>query len=79
MINLSPSKNQFFKIDAETNEELKLNNVGKQNNILFTSISPIVRNTDSIKIIYEDGYVEIRKVKQSIPHTFVGRQEIILR
>ena len=50
--------------------------------------SPVIVNPEKKRInseeesflsqIYEDGYVEIRKVKQSILHTFVGRQEIIL-
>ncbi len=79
MINLCPSNKKFFKIDFESKEEIELTNVSEQNNVLFTSISPLVNHTDTIKVIHQDGYEEIRKVKQSIPHTFVGRQEIILR
>ena len=56
MINLSPSNKKFFKIDFESKEEIELTNVSEQNNVLFTSISPLVNHTDTIKVIHQDGY-----------------------
>lgn len=78
MINFSLSSKKFFKINFESKDEFELTNVREENNVLFTSISPLVTHKDTIKIIHQDGYEEVRKVKQSIPHTFVGRQKIIL-
>ena len=66
MINLSPCRKKFFKIDSETKEEIELEHVSEQNNLLFTSMKTLSVSVTVLRLLTLMGMKKFVKLSNRV-------------